>query len=380
MDIVYFIVWAALLQGFILSLIYIFSKKRRSTANTLLGLFLLSILIMAFSSISPYKNIGQYNFTEYFAIPHVLLFAPVLFFHFVLEKLGNAHKYTFFLRVNYFIASSIGLITVLNLYLFVFESSSIVETFEFSSVFWFHISISSYSFLICVFVFFTSWREVTQYKMLVQNEFSDYNLLHINWLINLIYVLLPVVILWGVALFRTLLVTGFSTELDLPIFGLIAVFLFYLSYQAYLHPNLFERLPESILKKGRKESNATTSRVTDDEENGQMIERLMSEDEHYLDHDLTISVFANSIGISPRKISSIINQDFKKNFNEWVNDFRVKKAKELMESDSENRYSIEGIGMESGFKSRSALYAAFKNKLGSTPGEFRKHLEAEKLS
>ena len=371
MDIAYFIVWAALLQGFILSLIYIFSKKRRSTANTLLGLFLLSILLMAIGSISPYHSIGNYNFAEYFAIPHVLLFAPVLFLHFVLEKLGSSHKYSLFLKINYCIAISIGLITLLNVYLFVFESSSIVQTFEFSFVFRFHIGISAYAFLIAVWMFFFSWREVRQYKMLVQNEFSDYDLLHINWLTHLIYLLLPVIVLWGVALFRIVWVTGFSTELDFPIFGLIAIFLYYLSYQAYLHPNLFERLPESILERVEKDSHESASDEKAKSENSQLIERLMGENEYFLDHDLTISAFAKEIGISPRKISSIINQDFRKNFNEWVNDFRVKKAKELLEKDAENKYSIEGIGMDSGFKSRSALYAAFKNKLGCSPGEFR---------
>lgn len=371
MDIIYFIVWAALLQGFIQALIYIFAKKHRSVANTLLGLFLLTFLLMAFAAIPPFDHIGSYNFAEYFAIPHVILFTPVLFFHFVLEKLGNSYKYQLFLKANYLIALSISLITLLNLYLFVFESSSIVQAFELSSVKWVHFSLNLYSFLIAVCVIFISWREIRQYKTLVQNEFSDYNLLQVNWLFNLIYLLLPVIVLWGVALFRVVWITGFSPDFDFPIFGLIAVFLYYLSYQAYLHPNLFERLPESILKKKEKELNTGSVDEKRNKETGKLIERLMTENEYYLDHDLTISAFAKEVGVSPRKISTIINQDFRKNFNEWVNDFRVKKARELLESDAENKYSVEGIGMESGFKSRSALYAAFKNKLGRSPGELR---------
>ncbi|UJH67792.1 helix-turn-helix domain-containing protein [Allomuricauda sp. SCSIO 65647] len=369
-SILYFIVWAALLQGLFLALIYIFSKKHGSFANTLLGLFLIAIVIEAITAIHPFRTIGTYTLAEYFALPDVILFIPILFLHFVLEKLGSSHKYRLFLKVNYFVALCISLITLLNLYLFFFESSSISSTFDFSVVYWFHFGVKSYAFLITVYAFFIAWQETRRYKILVQNEFSDYNLLQINWLQYLIYLLLPVVVLWGVALLRVVIVTDFSDDFDIPIFGLIALFLYYLSYRAYLHPNLFERLPESILEKESAKPNISEDRGT--KENSGRIEKLMTENEYYLDHDLTIGTFAREVNISPRKISTCINQDLGKNFNEWVNDFRVKKAKELLEQDTDYRLSIEGIGLESGFKSRSALYAAFKNKLGCSPGEYRK--------
>ena len=59
------------------------------------------------------------------------------------------------------------------------------------------------------------------------------------------------------------------------------------------------------------------------------------------------------------------------NFNEWVNNYRVENALKMIQSDSKNLLSIEGIGLDSGFKSRSAMYAAFKKKTGQSPGHFR---------
>lgn len=370
--IIYFIIWAALFQGFFLALIYIFSKKNRSFSNTLLGLFLITIVLEALAAIHPFDNIGTYSLAEYFTLPDVILFIPILFLHYILEKLGASHKYTLFLKTNYIIALLISLITVFNLYLFIFRASSISQAFDFSVVYWAHFGVKSYSFLVALWAIFFAWKEVKSYRVLVQNEFSDYNLLEINWLLRLIYLLFPVIVLWGIALFRVVIVTDYSSGFDLPIFGLIAVFLFYLSYQAYTHPNMFERLPESVLEKGEKDSKGRIIDNKSNMEDSMKIERLMIDNEYYLNHDLTIDAFARGVGISPRKVSTYINQDLGKNFNEWVNDFRVKKARELLENDSENKYSIEGIGMESGFKSRSALYAAFKNKLGCSPGELRK--------
>ena len=60
------------------------------------------------------------------------------------------------------------------------------------------------------------------------------------------------------------------------------------------------------------------------------------------------------------------------NFNEWVNNYRVEKALQIIRSDKKNSLSIEGIGSDSGFKSRSAMYAAFKKNLGHSPGHYRK--------
>lgn len=375
MDIMRLIVWAALLQGFILSLTYIFSKKRRNLANTLLGLFILSILLIAIGSINPYSSIGGYDFSEYFALPNMLLLTPTLFLNFVLQKLGCTRKYQLFLRVNYFLATLVGLITLLNLYLFVFESSSISQSFQSNTIYWFHFGLSTFAFFIAASALFISWKEIHHYKTLVQNEFSDYDLLKVSWLLNLVYFLMPVLLLWGIALYRVVWVTGFSSDFDLPIFILLAVFLYYLSYQAYLHPNFFETLPESALKALYKKPAVDAHEIGNSREDGPSIENQMLEGEHFLDHDLTISAFAMKIEVSARKISTIINQDYNKNFNEWVNEFRVSKAKQLMENDIDHKYSLEGIGAKAGFKSRSAFYAAFKKGLGCTPGEFRKSLQ-----
>lgn len=93
--------------------------------------------------------------------------------------------------------------------------------------------------------------------------------------------------------------------------------------------------------------------------------------ESYLNQDLTLHSFANDIHVSARIISSCINQNLGLNFNEWVNNYRVDHALKIIQSDRTNQLPIEGIGLDAGFKSRSAMYASFKKKLGHSPGHFR---------
>ena len=368
--IIYFVLWAALLQGLLLALLYIFSKKNKSFSNVLLGLFLISLIIEALSTILPFDNIGTYSIGEYFSLPVVKLFIPLLFVHFVLEKIGKSEQYKRFLKINYIIAYSIAGLTLINVYLFLFKSSSIAKEVDFATVDMVHFVLQVYAFLISVAALVISIRETLNYKNLVKTEFSDYSMLQIKWLWQLIFMLLPATVLWGVELLRILITDQGQNELVLVLWGFIAVFLYYLSFQAYRHPDFFEKFPESILDKA-----ASTDEVHQDHyctaENSKRIQELMYEKESFLNHDLTIHQFAKEIGMSPRLISSCVNQNLGHNFNEWVNGFRIKKVLELIESDPENKLSIEGIGHEAGFKSRSAMYAAFKKEKGRSPGHFR---------
>ncbi len=369
---IYFVLWAALLQGVFLALIYIFSGRNRSFANVLLGLFLIAMVVEALKANLPLDSIGTYSIGEYFSLPEVKLFIPLLFFHFVLEKLGNTGRYRLFLKVNYFLAVLISGITVYNLYLFVSESSSIVRKLDFSLVDNIHLWLQSYAFLITVFVLFTIFKEIRIYRRLVQNEFSDYAMLQIKWLWWLVFMLIPATLFWGAELFRVVLWPDGQPDLVVFILLFVAIFLYYLSYQAYGQPNFFDKMPESVLDNEERSSDPTKDNYTCNEETSAQLQNLMVENQYYLDHRLTIHTFAQAVEISPRIISTCINQNLGQNFNEWVNGFRVEKARELLENDKGNLLSIEGIGQESGFKSRSALYAAFKSKLGSSPGEFRK--------
>ena len=91
----------------------------------------------------------------------------------------------------------------------------------------------------------------------------------------------------------------------------------------------------------------------------------------YLRHNLTIYDLGREMHESPRWISACINRYFGQNFAEWINHFRVEEAMNKLQDPAFGHLSLEGIGSESGFKSRSAMYAAFKKETGRSPGHFR---------
>jgi AraC-like DNA-binding protein len=151
----------------------------------------------------------------------------------------------------------------------------------------------------------------------------------------------------------------------------IFIFLYFFSFKAYRNPNLFEYAPNDEQRE-MLGPNDDDKKHPCSKENSSKIISEMETHQFYLNKELTLHVFAKEINMSSRLISSCINKNMGFNFNEWVNNYRVEKALQMIKSDEKNTLSIEGIGSDSGFKSRSAMYAAFKKKLGHSPGHYRK--------
>lgn len=369
-DIANVILWAALIQGLLLASLYMFSKKHRSFANFLLGSFLISIILEALTTILPFRFIGGYSVDTYFSLPEVKLFIPLFFLHYVLKKIGSSEKYLRFLKYNYYLASAIAALTLLNIFLFLFNTTTIVETFGEATIEKFHLAQQIYAFVIMVCAFTIAIVETLAYRKLVRDEYSDFKMLQINWLWQFIFMLLPATILWGIEIARILFQGANENNFVTIIWGFVALFLFFISYKAYQHKNLFDIFPESTLKISSEKSPEPENHKCDNKQS-EAIQKFMEEKELFLNQDLTLHHFADAIHMSPRLISTCINKNFGNNFNEWVNGFRVEKALQILKADVKNQLSIEGIGTAAGFKSRSTMYSAFQKKMGHSPGNYR---------
>ncbi|WP_442265804.1 helix-turn-helix domain-containing protein [Tenacibaculum sp. ZS6-P6] len=101
------------------------------------------------------------------------------------------------------------------------------------------------------------------------------------------------------------------------------------------------------------------------------IEQMIISKNIYKNPDLTIIDIANLTNKHPKKISTVINEVSNKNFKTFINGFRINEAKDILKNVNSNDYSIEGISLEVGFKSKSAFYDAFRKETGTTPTKFK---------
>lgn len=365
------VIWAAVIQGCMLGLIFIFSGKHRSFANRLLGFFLLTFVFAALSDLLPFTEIGNYSISGYFTLPEVKLLFPVLFIHFVLEKLGRSSSYRLFIKVNYLLAFLMISLTLVNILLVMISDNTLLDLVGWEYLEPFFLGQQYYAFILTVAVFVIALKETLRYRNLVRNESTDYDMMKIRWLWQYSIVLAPIILLWGAELFRIARGGTGQSELTTYAYIGIAFFNYFVSYKAFTHQTLFETSDESPGALELKSTEPRRSSLTLDPEICEKIRAEMESGEFYLNQNLSLHDFARELNISARIISICINYHVGVNFNEWVNNYRVDKALAQLQDPDYQYLSIEGIGAGCGFKSRSAMYEAFKKKLGKSPGHFR---------
>jgi AraC-like DNA-binding protein len=99
---------------------------------------------------------------------------------------------------------------------------------------------------------------------------------------------------------------------------------------------------------------------------------FVTETKIYKDKELNLFTIANLLQMPYREVSNVINKFANKNFNLFLNEFRVEEAKHLISEDSSDKFNLTWIAEEVGFNSRSTFFAAFKTIAGLTPAEYKK--------
>ncbi len=134
------------------------------------------------------------------------------------------------------------------------------------------------------------------------------------------------------------------------------------------------------LKKTLSEIKKTnTTPISNSEAIFEKIIKMFEEEKIYKQHDLSLDSLAKKIGSNRTYISKIINEKTGKNFTEFVNEYRIEEAKRLLCDTKNKRLTIEAIGLEAGFKSKSTFFRVFKNITGVTPSFFLKNIQNEKI-
>ncbi len=102
------------------------------------------------------------------------------------------------------------------------------------------------------------------------------------------------------------------------------------------------------------------------------IKTLFAEEELFLDSSLSLESVAEKLNTSPRKLSQAINQNEHKNFSDFVNGYRIEKAKDLLQNHEYKNEKIVSIAYDCGFGNVTSFNLAFKAKTNLTPSQFRK--------
>ncbi len=160
------------------------------------------------------------------------------------------------------------------------------------------------------------------------------------------------------------LVAQWQVPMALEALGMAVIFLFVLTVNV-----AFLTLEPDLLVLTQIVAPVSAVQATDDPLVAEL-ERLLREERLYADHDLRIGQVAERLRVPEYRLRKTINGRLgHRNFNRYVNGYRIEEAAARLLSDS--RLPVLTIALDVGFRSISSFNAAFREIHGCTPTEYR---------
>ncbi|MCJ8012978.1 AraC family transcriptional regulator [Paenibacillus sp. KQZ6P-2] len=100
-----------------------------------------------------------------------------------------------------------------------------------------------------------------------------------------------------------------------------------------------------------------------------IINTVLSYIENHYQDDISLDSIASKLNMSTGYLSLYIKENTGINFIDHLNGIRLKHAKHMLQS---TNLSIQGVGMQVGYRNATSFIRMFKKETGVTPGDFRK--------
>ncbi len=246
--------------------------------------------------------------------------------------------------------------------------------FNFMGVFWEAVFVAQH-LLYLAFTFQLYYR----YRAKIQQYFSNTYKLELNWLRNLLF------------LYAFLFLYSVLQQLvDVSVFELSwiqkwwyqffsALVVIYIAIKGYFTDTTMLSNVNFDFNGGPSEIDALTGShrnknltLHPDEISDQIefLKEYMDDKKPYLNPDLNLVDLAQELNLSRAKLSAIINAGFSKNFNDFVNEYRVNAFKAALAEGKQEKLSLLGIAYECGFNSKATFNRVFKKFTHNSPTEY----------
>jgi AraC-like DNA-binding protein len=221
-----------------------------------------------------------------------------------------------------------------------------------------------------------SLKHYRTYRRWLDQNFSDTERLKFEWLRNFLYVFTFVFVLGGIFDFINSFVAGLSYVQYFYFEMILALITYYLAVAGYLRSAAVEVQfePRAETVSGETEKTSPSKPPVSASELEQLktsLQNLMRGEKPYLEPQLTLADLSRRARLNTTILSYVINQGFGKNFNDFVNGYRVDEIKEKLRAGEAKNLNLLGLALECGFNSKATFNRAFKKITGVSPKEFQ---------
>lgn len=104
-----------------------------------------------------------------------------------------------------------------------------------------------------------------------------------------------------------------------------------------------------------------------------------SRNKPFLKHSYSLRMLSEEIHLPLHQLSAFINSNYKMNFNDFVNEYRIISCIDKLIKKEWEFKKLESIAEETGFNNRNTFTSAFKKATGLNPSEFIKYIKLGKV-
>jgi AraC-like DNA-binding protein len=355
----FMLVTISVFLAFVLSVFFLFTPRGNSSDNRILALLL---LVFDFQIIFSFMTswYGSYYFMAWhkqiFLLRQTSFLTGPLFYFYVLSFLKKRNV-TGMDNLWHFLPFTASIVFLLIYY------RSISEFVIWESILDFYdtILILASNFVYILLSWNILRKEKAGFGGLIRNLRTSP---HLTWLqiIAIGFIALWVVNLNSFALFMIIRRPGWCAY-TVSIYTLTAfIFLNAVMLILMMKPDIFY-----VMTKYRN------SRLEEDDKSTylQKLRIHMESNKPYLDPEISLESLADGIGMTPRLLSQIINETYRKSFKQFILEYRLNESMKILADCKAARLTILEVLYQVGFNSKSTFNNQFKLYTKLTPQEFR---------
>lgn len=106
------------------------------------------------------------------------------------------------------------------------------------------------------------------------------------------------------------------------------------------------------------------------------LNKYLIEEKRITNPSIKLALVAKELNIPSHTLSQVLNDNLGKSFPQYLNEHRIDVAKKMLIDNQ--TLTLESIGYDCGFNSKSTFYLTFKKLTGMTPASFQKAQRPEK--
>ena len=324
-------------NGFLLSLYFAINAKKKKFTNYFLSLLLLVLSVRIVKSVFFFFNPNLSNIFIQIGLSACILIGPLLYLYlksYTEEKPAWAKHVIPYLVI----------ITLLGIFYPYVEHTAIWSSWIVCAIYaqWFMYIVLSFRYI----------QPIIR-KIIAKESLKNIDL----WLISIFLGVAFIWLAYTVAAYTSYIVGALSFTFVLYLIILLLVF----------RNNEESAFFDEKEKYKNKEINEEMQLLMDQKL------AVITEKELYLNPNFSLEEAAKELKVTKHILSQYVNEILGKSFSNLIKEYRVEKAKKLLET--EKNYTIESLGYDSGFNSKSTFFTAFKKITGLTPAEYQKSLQ-----